>query len=316
MSLSPASSGLQVLVDALAPVVTNPGNQTFEASNSAGSPISFAPATASDNVASGLSVVHAPAAGASFPIGTTSVSATATDAAGNATPTAFNVTVNDPAWLRRESAGAYNFTGAVGAQTLHITAGRVVLTGRAATSRPGLALSIENAATAALEAAQTFPVLNLSGTGTLDIAAHNVVINYTGGSPFGTSSGSGYSGLSGLIAAGRNGLTPRIISSAADDTLTGVGIAEASAVVDFVGATADWNGQTVDNTSVLLKYTYAGDANLDGIISGDDYSTIDFNLGVANASGYFNGDFNYDGIISGDDYSTIDFNIGAQGSPL
>ena len=67
---------------------------------------------------------------------------------------------------------------------------------------------------------------------------------------------------------------------------------------------------------MLIKYTYAGDANLDGVISGDDYSSIDFNLEVPGASGYFNGDFNYDGIISGDDYSTIDFNILAQGAPL
>ncbi|MEA2707935.1 MAG: motif, partial [Phycisphaerales bacterium] len=27
-------------------------------------------------------------------------------------------------------------------------------------------------------------------------------------------------------------------------------------------------------------------------------------------------DFNYDGIISGDDYSTIDFNYAAQGAPF
>jgi hypothetical protein len=65
-----------------------------------------------------------------------------------------------------------------------------------------------------------------------------------------------------------------------------------------------------------VKYTYAGDANLDGIVSGDDYSAIDFNVLVPGASGWFNGDFNYDGIISGDDYSAIDFAILAQGAPL
>ncbi|MEA2707726.1 MAG: hypothetical protein QOF78_327, partial [Phycisphaerales bacterium] len=56
-------------------------------------------------------------------------------------------------------------------------------------------------------------------------------------------------------------------------------------------------------------------ANLDGFISGDDYSSIDFNAGTS-ADGYYNGDFNYDGIISGDDYSTIDFNFAAQGAPF
>jgi hypothetical protein len=67
--------------------------------------------------------------------------------------------------------------------------------------------------------------------------------------------------------------------------------------------------------SAALSLRYAGDANLDGIISGDDYSTIDFNVGTS-AFGYSNGDFNFDGIVSGDDYSTIDFNYAAQGLPL
>ncbi len=54
-----------------------------------------------------------------------------------------------------------------------------------------------------------------------------------------------------------------------------------------------------------MKYTYAGDANLDGVINGDDYSLIDngFNTGL---SGWQNGDFNYDGSISAADYSIID----------
>jgi signal transduction histidine kinase len=36
----------------------------------------------------------------------------------------------------------------------------------------------------------------------------------------------------------------------------------------------------------------------------------------AGMSGYANGDFNYDGVITGDDYSAIDFNILAQGQPF
>jgi hypothetical protein len=63
----------------------------------------------------------------------------------------------------------------------------------------------------------------------------------------------------------------------------------------------------------IAMYTYAGDANLDGAITGDDYSAIDFNILVPGSSGWYNGDFNYDGAITGDDYSAIDFNILAQG---
>src|SRR5213076_685746 len=76
-----------------------------------------------------------------------------------------------------------------------------------------------------------------------------------------------------------------------------------------------WSGVTADATSVLVKYTYGGDANLDGRINVDDYGRIDFNasLGVA---GWYNGDFNYDGKINVDDYGIIDFNVQIQGPPF
>jgi hypothetical protein len=82
------------------------------------------------------------------------------------------------------------------------------------------------------------------------------------------------------------------------------------------GETAMWGGQLVNGSDVLVRYTYDGDANMDGFISGDDYSAIDFNILVAGASGWYNGDFNHDGAITGDDYSAIDFNILAQGAPF
>jgi hypothetical protein len=63
-------------------------------------------------------------------------------------------------------------------------------------------------------------------------------------------------------------------------------------------------------------YTYAGDANLDGVINPDDYANISFNDPNPNASGYTNGDFNYDAEINADDFAVIDFNFNAQGAPF
>jgi autotransporter-associated beta strand protein len=81
-----------------------------------------------------------------------------------------------------------------------------------------------------------------------------------------------------------------------------------------------FDGQTVTNTDVLVKYTYHGDANLDGVINGTDYTLIDngFNSqSTANPlSGWRNGDFNYDGKINGDDYSMIDNAFNMQGASL
>ena len=69
--------------------------------------------------------------------------------------------------------------------------------------------------------------------------------------------------------------------------------------------------------TVVLHQTYAGDANLDGIINGDHYFLIDSNYGsVGNAVNYQTGDFNYDGRIDADDYFLIDANYGKSQSPL
>jgi hypothetical protein len=68
---------------------------------------------------------------------------------------------------------------------------------------------------------------------------------------------------------------------------------------------------------VLVKYTYYGDANLDGKIDGSDYSRID-NASASSGSltGWFNGDFNYDGVINGSDYTLIDNAFNTQGTQL
>jgi fibronectin-binding autotransporter adhesin len=76
-----------------------------------------------------------------------------------------------------------------------------------------------------------------------------------------------------------------------------------------------FDGQPVDITDVLVKYTYYGDANLDGKIDGTDYSLIDFGFGSNGAvTGWQNGDFNYDGFIDGSDYSLIDNSFNSQGT--
>jgi MYXO-CTERM domain-containing protein len=73
----------------------------------------------------------------------------------------------------------------------------------------------------------------------------------------------------------------------------------------------------IDNalTDVLVKYTYYGDANLDGVVDGSDYTLID--NGFANhLTGWYNGDFNYDGVVDGSDYTLIDNAFNTQGSSL
>jgi hypothetical protein len=163
---------------------------------------------------------------------------------------------------------------------------------------------------------------SLEVAGLIDLADNDLVLNYGGGaSPIGSWNGSAYSGVQGLIAAGRgNGTwngTTGLTSSSAAAGYTGLGVGEASMVLGIGGSATDlFSGETVDATAVLVKFTYVGDVSLDGFISGDDYSSIDFHGGMPNATGAFNGDLNFDGFISGDDYSVIDFNLVAQGAML
>jgi hypothetical protein len=82
------------LVDTTAPVVTVPGAQSAEASSGAGAAVSFS-ASAVDNVDGSVGASCSPGSGSTFPIGTTNVSCTATDAHGNTGSGSFTVTVRD-----------------------------------------------------------------------------------------------------------------------------------------------------------------------------------------------------------------------------
>ena len=71
---------------------------------------------------------------------------------------------------------------------------------------------------------------------------------------------------------------------------------------------------------VLLRYTYYGDANLDGKVNGADYVRIDAGYAAAKTAtpltGWYNGDFNYDGKVDGSDYTLIDNAFNLQGASL
>ena len=84
------------------------------------------------------------------------------------------------------------------------------------------------------------------------------------------------------------------------------------------GSTFD--GQGVSPFDVLIKYTYFGDANLDGQVNGQDYALIDAGFlsqkTATKLTGWYNGDFNYDGKIDASDYTLIDNAFNTQGTRL
>ncbi|HYO09043.1 MAG TPA: SdrD B-like domain-containing protein [Tepidisphaeraceae bacterium] len=182
-------------------------------------------------------------------------------------------------------------------------------------------MSIAAGATVAVPAGADATILTgaLTVSGRLDLADNDLAINYAAASPIGSWTGSAYTGTAGSIRSGRNGGAwngDGIITSAAGGITKSLGVNEASTVLGISGTqTALWNGQVVDATTVLVKFTHAGDADLNGRVDGDDYFIIDARAaaGGSGAWGWWRGDFDYNGKINGDDYFLIDSNVNAVG---
>jgi GH43 family beta-xylosidase len=207
--------------------------------------------------------------------------------------------------------GTFDLDGNVGSLALDVATAQV---GIHVNQQLG-ALNLSAGANVALDSGKALVLrasaLSIDPGATLELSDNDFLLDYTGASPLGTWTGSAYSGVSGLIQSGR-------LTSSADTHNTTLAVAEASDIFGISGTqTALWDGQTIDSTALLIKYTYAGDANLDGRINIDDYGRIDANVGRSGSVfGWYNGDFNFDGKINIDDYGLIDSVIGAQGPVL
>ncbi len=166
-------------------------------------------------------------------------------------------------------------------------------------------LSIANSAGAVMTAsttnAPTTLVLNsisLGTTGSLDVTNNEVLINY----------GSGPDPKSSILqdlARGSNGgrwngsgITSSV--AAASKGKYGVGFADGS----------DGIAQNVSSGQIEITYALYGDANLDGIVSGDDFTVLVHYLGKSVTGGWENGDFTYSGLVTGDDYTLLTGNLG------
>ncbi len=231
--------------------------------------------------------------------------------------------------------------------TLNVNAGTYTFGADAKVLTSNLTINVNNGGTAIFNTSQRLAALNvadggfarlsasgarailtrglsITGGGKLDLTNNDLAFDYiAGASSLGSWNGSSYTGVTGLIASGRNGggwdaggLVTSQSSAIAPNSLTTLAVAEATDVLGLSASqTVLWDGLTVDATTVLVKYTYAGDANLDGVINGDDYFQIDSASGQSR-HGWSNGDFNYDSVVDGDDYFLIDSNFPAQAGPL
>jgi hypothetical protein len=160
--------------------------------------------------------------------------------------------------------------------------------------------------------------------GKLDLGSNDMIVhggsivNITGQIEQGRNSGvspwTGSNGITSSSATGTPTLTALAVELNSDGSSANGGLGNP--------LVASFDGQTVTETDVLVKYTFVGDADLSGTITAADYLLIDsafnYNSNPANAghleAGWRNGDFNYDSVINGDDYTLIDNAFNSQGT--
>ena len=129
--------------DKTPPTLTVPGNTTVPATSASGAVVTFT-ATATDAIDPSPTVTCSPASGTTFPLGTTTVSCTAKDAAGNTSAAkTFTVTVSDTT-----------------APTLHLPANITA----AATSASGAVVTFTATATDAIDPSPTVTCSPASGS--------------------------------------------------------------------------------------------------------------------------------------------------------
>jgi hypothetical protein len=159
--------------------------------------------------------------------------------------------------------------------------------------------------------------LTIFGSGKLDLAGNDMIVRATAATRSAT-----LTSIGNWIKSARNTSPNRWLgngitsSAAAADANRITGLA---AILNDNGAGGvlypTFNGQSVDINSILVKYTYEGDANASGAINADDYAAIDAGY-ATHATGYALGDFNWSGNVDSDDFFIIDRAYSDQGAPL
>ncbi|MGH7177915.1 MAG: S8 family serine peptidase, partial [Tepidisphaeraceae bacterium] len=208
-----------------------------------------------------------------------------------------------------------NFDGQGGGDDVAVNSGLVV---NMSSTQNFDSLSVLSTGSARMTPGLTLGVItnsvSIASGGLFDLADNDMIVDYDGASPLGS--------IEAMIALARNGGdwegTGLTSDTAHDNALsnTSLGTMEASDFLDYYGAGTQFDGEDLNTTMVLVKYTYYGDTDFSGTVNLDDYANIDGGF-LLHRTGWLNGDF--DGSGGGpdlDDYSLIDAAFLTQGAAL
>jgi hypothetical protein len=142
----------------------------------------------------------------------------------------------------------------------------------------------------------TVTSLSVGIAGTLNLTDNDMIVDYTGASPIAP--------VQSLLAAGRGtgswNTSSGITTSLGNASTFALGYAEASDVAP--GGT--FSGQPVDTTAIVVKYTFYGDANLDGRVNVTDLGRLASNWQQSSRR-WAQGDFSYDNVVNVTDLGAL-----------
>jgi hypothetical protein len=159
-----------------------------------------------------------------------------------------------------------------------------------------LAIGVGGTATLSPGGGKMLTLDTISSTGQFDLGDNDLIVKSTARDL-----------VEAMVQSGRRGgdwLGTGIISLSAAATVeeasTSLAVAQGSDITSGI-----FNGVTVNGTDALVKYTWSGDANLDGVVNFDDFNKFlgGNNDPIANPPRWFTGDFNFDGGVNFDDFN-------------
>jgi autotransporter-associated beta strand protein len=208
--------------------------------------------------------------------------------------------------ITKTGSGTETFTGSNSYSGGTIVNGGTLVIGTAA-AQPNSTVSIGS--TGKLQLASgiggiTLQSLSIIGSGVLDLTNNHMFIDYAPGTR----------------ATADATIRGYLISGRAGGTWTGVGINSSTAALPAnvkygIGYAdgADGIAKGLSSGQIEIKYTLLGDADLDGAVTGSDFTDLVGNLGKSGRT-WDQGDFDYDGSVTGSDFTALVGNLGKSAS--
>lgn len=222
----------------------------------------------------------------------------------------------DPSWLSNQGGLVYNFSGSSSLPVLNISAGVGRLIGDAGAALPNLTLNVGGPGVAQVQVSQNLAALQITGDGAVALVAGSGEQITTGSLQM--SSGATLDlGNGSLVlddsSTSAMAMVQKLVTNAYDAgqwNQPGITSSEAASKRPYFGVGFS---NAVIPDAILVKSTWYGDANLDGVVNMQDIGLIESGR-AGNGTDWQEGDFNYDQKITSDDFLAAAMSIayGAQ----